>query len=82
MTSFDLWLAGFGLRATALVAVEFGTFLFVLPTLFNLHNDLADAGAAFLALTALIGGLLWGGQLTREFGRLISDNPKKDRDHE
>jgi hypothetical protein len=73
MTSFDLWLTGFCLRAAALVAVELGSFLYVLPTLFNLHSDAADAGAAFLALIAIVGGLLWGAQLTREFRRLITD---------
>lgn len=77
MTSFDLWLTGFGLRVVALVAAELGTFLFVLPTLFNLHSDLADAGAALLALAALVGGFLWGAQLTREGRRLIED---KDHD--
>jgi hypothetical protein len=67
MKSLDLWLAGFGLRCGALLAGELACFLFVVPTFFNLHSDLADFGAAVLALVALAGGLLSGLALTREF---------------
>jgi hypothetical protein len=74
MHPFDWWLVGFGARCCALVAAELGTFLLVVPELFNLHRDAADAAVAFLALVALVGGFLWGAQLTREFHRLLSDD--------
>jgi len=71
MKSLDLWLVGFGLRCGALLVGEIACFLFVVPTLFNLHSDLADAGAAVLALVALVGGFLSGLMLTREFTTLL-----------
>jgi hypothetical protein len=77
MKSLDLWLAGFGLRCGALLAGELACFLFVVPTLFNLHSDLADFGAALIALVALAGGALCGVALTREFHTLLGSS-----DHE
>ena len=77
MKSLDLWLAGFGLRCGALLAGELACFLFVVPTLFNLHSDLADFGAALIALVALAGGTLCGLALTREFHTLLGGS-----DHE
>ena len=77
MKPLDLWLAGFGLRCGALLCAELACFLFVVPTLFDLHSDLADAAAALLAVVALAGGFLWGAALTREFNFLITD-----QDHE
>jgi hypothetical protein len=71
MKSIDLWLVGFGLRCGALLVGEIACFLFVIPTLFNLHSDLADAGAALLAIVALAGGLLSALALTREFNHLL-----------
>jgi len=71
MKSLDLWLVGFGLRCGALLVGEIACFLFVVPTLFNLHTDLADAGAAVLALVALVGGFLSGLMLSREFSSLL-----------
>jgi hypothetical protein len=50
-----------------------GSLLFVVPTLFNLHSDLADAGAAILAIIAIAGGFLWGAALTRELATLLTD---------
>jgi hypothetical protein len=77
MKSFDLWLVSFGLRCCALLVGEVACFMFVVPTLFNLHSDLANAGAAVLAIIALIGGFLSGLALTREFHRLLGSG-----DHE
>jgi hypothetical protein len=77
MKSLDLWLVGFGLRCFALLVGEIACFLFVVPTLFNLHSDLADAGAAVLALVALTGGFLSALALTREFTTLL-----RSSDHE
>lgn len=62
MKSSDLWLVGFGLRCSALLFAEVACFLFVLPTLFNLHSDLANAGAVVVAIVALVGGFLAGGR--------------------
>jgi hypothetical protein len=77
MKSFDLWLVSFGLRCGALLIGEIACFLFVVPTLFNLHSDLADAGAALLAIVALTGGFLSAMTLTREFNLLL-----RSGDHE
>lgn len=66
MKPFDVWLVLFGLRCGALVLGELAAFLFVVPTLFNLHSDLADVGAALIAVVALAGGFLWGAALGRE----------------
>jgi len=77
MKSSDLWLVSFGLRCSALLVAELACFLFVVPTLFNLHRDLADVAAAVLAILALIGGFLSAGALTREFNMLL-----KGRDDE
>ena len=76
MHPFDWWLVGFGARCCALVAGELAAFLFVVPELFNLHRDAADAAAALLAFVALVGGFLWGAQLTREMTTLLSDDEK------
>ena len=77
MKSIDLWLVSFGLRCGALLIGELACFLFVVPTLFNLHSDLADAGAALLALVALAGGFLAAAALTRELNFLF-----RSGDHE
>jgi hypothetical protein len=77
MKPFDLWLAGFGLRCGALLVGEIACFLFVLPTLFNLHSDLADAGAAILAIVALAGGFLSAAALNRELNLIF-----RSGDHE
>lgn len=77
MKSSDLWLVSFGLRCGALLVAELACFLFVVPTLFNLHRDLADVAAAVLAILAVIGGFLSAGALTREFNMLL-----KGRDDE
>ena len=74
MKYFDLWLVSFALRCAALVLVEIGCLLFVIPTLFNLHSDLADAGAAVLALACLVGGFLGGAALTREWRHLLEEH--------
>jgi hypothetical protein len=71
MKSFDLWLVGFGLRCGALLVGEIACFAFVMPTLFNLHSDLADAGAAVLAVVALAGGYLSSASLGREFNLIF-----------
>lgn len=76
MRPLDLWLLGFGLRCGALLLLELATFLFVVPTLFNLHSDLADLGAAAIAIVALIGGPFWGVMLGREFDALTSEKDK------
>ena len=76
MKPFDLWLVGFGLRCGALLLLEIACFLFVIPSLFNLHSDIADAGAAVLALIALVGGFLGGATLTREWQLLLKDGDK------
>lgn len=73
MKPLDLWLAAFGLRCCALVFLELFAFLFAVPTLFNLHTDLADLGAALVGLTAVVGGALWGAALSREFALFIRD---------
>lgn len=82
MKSLDLWLAGFGLRCGALLAGELACFLFVVPTLFNLHSDLADFGAALIALVALAGGFLGGLALTREFHAVFGPSRSGSSDHE
>jgi len=76
MKSSDLWLVSFGLRCSALLVAELGCFLFVVPTLFNLHSDIATATAAFIVVLALVGGFLGGAALTREFNLI------KGEDHE
>ncbi len=73
MKSLDLWLVSFGLRCSALLCMELACFLFVIPTLFNLHSDLADLVAALLAAFAIAAGFLSGAMLTREFQTLFSD---------
>lgn len=73
MRPLDLWLVGFGLRCLALLCAEAACFLFVVPTLFDLHRDAADALAALIALVALAGGSLWGLALSREGHALFSD---------
>ncbi|HEX4738768.1 MAG TPA: hypothetical protein VH331_14515 [Allosphingosinicella sp.] len=77
MKSFDLWLVGFGLRCGALLVGEIACFAFVVPTLFNLHSDLADTGAALLAIVALAGGYLLTASLGREFNLIF-----RSGDHE
>lgn len=73
MTPKDWWIVGFGLRCLTLLAVELAAFLFVVPTLFDLHSDAADAGAALIALVALVGGLVSVTALSRELASLTSD---------
>jgi fluoride ion exporter CrcB/FEX len=73
MTPKDWWIVGFGLRCFTLLAVELGCFLFVVPTLFNLHSDAADAGAAVVALVGLVGGFASVTALSRELASLTSD---------
>ena len=73
MTSSDWWWVGFGLRCLALVIGEIASWLFVVPTLFNLHRDAADAAAALIALAALIGGGLATLALTREARLMLED---------
>ncbi|WP_375394444.1 hypothetical protein [uncultured Sphingomonas sp.] len=73
MQPLDTWLVGFGLRSLALLCLELGCFLFVVPTLFDLHSDLADAAAAILAIAALVGGFVGIVGLTREATALIRD---------
>jgi len=77
MKSFDLWLVSFGLRCGALLVGEIACFAFVVPTLFNLHSDLADAGAALIAIVALAGGYLSVAALDREFNLIF-----RSEDHE
>lgn len=77
MKSLDLWLVSFGLRCCALLFAELACFLFVIPTLFNLHSDIANVGAAILAIVAIVAGFLSGAMLAREFHHLISE---KDHD--
>jgi hypothetical protein len=77
MKSLDLWLVGFGLRCCALLVGEIACFAFVVPTLFNLHSDLADAGAALMAIVALAGGFLSAASLNREFNLVF-----RSGDHE
>ena len=76
MHSLDWWLVGFGLRCGALLVGELAAFLFVVPTLFNLHSDLADAAAALIALVALVGGIIGALALTGEMRALIKDKSK------
>ena len=71
MKSFDLWLVGFGLRCGALLVGVIASFAFVIPTLFNLHSDLADAGAALLAIVAVAGTYLSAASLGREFNLIF-----------
>jgi hypothetical protein len=71
MKSFDLWLVGFGLRCGALLVGEIACFAFVVPTLFNLHSDFADVGAAVLAIVALAAGYLSTASLGREFNLIF-----------
>ncbi|MBO9714383.1 hypothetical protein [Sphingomonas sp.] len=73
MKLLDLWLVGFGLRCGALVFAELAAFAYLIPTLFNLHSDLADVGAALVAMLALAGGFLTGTALTREFANVFRD---------
>ncbi|HEX5184911.1 MAG TPA: hypothetical protein VFW19_17365 [Allosphingosinicella sp.] len=77
MKSFDLWLVGFGLRCGALLVGEIACFAFVVPTLFNLHRDLADIGAALLAIVAIAGGYLFAMSLGRELNLIF-----RSGDHE
>jgi len=77
MKPFDLWLVSFGLRCGALLVGEIACFAFVVPTLFNLHSDLADAGAALVAIVALAGGTLAVASLNREFNLVF-----RSGDHE
>jgi hypothetical protein len=70
MKSSDWWLVSFGLRAFTLAVGELACFLFVIPTLFNLHSDAADAGAAVLALAAVLGGVVSVMGLSRELAAL------------
>jgi hypothetical protein len=77
MKSFDLWLVSFGLRCGALVIGELACFLFVVPTLFNLHRDAADAAAAVMGVVAIAGGFLCAATLTRELNLLL-----RSEDHE
>ena len=77
MKSFDLWLVSFGLRCGALLVGEIACFAFVVPTLFNLHSDLADTGAALIAIVALAGGYLSVASLDREFNLIFRSD-----DHE
>jgi hypothetical protein len=74
MKSSDWWLVGFGLRAFTLAVTELACFLFVIPTLFNLHSDAADAGAAVIALVAIVGGGLSVTSLSRELTALGGKN--------
>jgi hypothetical protein len=71
MKSFDLWLVSFGLRCGALAIGESACFLYVVPTLFDLHRDAADAAAALVAIVALAGGFLAAAALTRELNLLL-----------
>ena len=73
MRSLDVWLVGFALRCGALLLLELTGFLFVVPTLFNLHSDAADVAAAIVAIVALIAGPCWGVALGREFHALVSE---------
>lgn len=73
MQSLDWWLVSFGLRCCALVVVELGSFLFVVPALVNAHSDLALFGAALIALAALFLGFVGIASLSREVQALISD---------
>lgn len=73
MKLLDLWLVGFGLRCAALVFAELMAFAYLIPTLFNLHSDLANVGAALIAIVALAGGFLVGAALNREFATLIKE---------
>jgi hypothetical protein len=77
MKAFDLWLVSFGLRCGALLIGEIACFAFVVPTLFNLHSDLADVGAALAAIVALAGGTLAVASLNREFALIF-----RSEDHE
>jgi hypothetical protein len=71
MKPFDLWLVSFGLRCGALLLGEVACFLYVVPSLFDLHRDAADAAAAAVALVALAGGYLFAVALTRELNLLL-----------
>jgi len=71
MKSFDLWLVSFGLRCGALLFGEVACFLYVVPCLFDLHRDAADAAAALVAIVALAGGSLAVAALTRELNLLL-----------
>ena len=71
MKPFDLWLVSFGLRCGALLLGEVACFFYVVPTLFNLHRDAADAAAAVVAIAALAGGVLAAAALTRELDLLL-----------
>lgn len=72
MKPLDLWLVSFGLRCGALIFCELAAFAYVVPTLFNLHSDLANVGAGLVAIVALAGGFLGATALTREV-RLLAD---------
>jgi hypothetical protein len=71
MKPFDLWLVSFGLRCGALLLGEVACFLYVVPNLFDLHRDAADAAAAAVAIVALAGGYLLAASLTRELNLLL-----------
>ena len=66
MKSSDLWLVGFGLRCCAVLFIELASFAYLIPTLFNLHNDAANVVAALVAVMALGGGYVATVALTRE----------------
>ena len=78
MSSLDVWLVGFGLRSAALLAGELAVFVYVVPTLFNRHSDLADLGAALLALAALVAGFLGVAMLGRE-AQALFDSSSSDK---
>lgn len=73
MRPLDWWLVGFGLRCAVLLVAEVATLLFVVPTLFDLHRDAADAAAALIALVAIGGGVTAVHALTREVLLLLED---------
>ena len=77
MRPLDWWLFGFALRCLVLLVGEIATLLFVVPTLFNLHRDAADAAAALVALAAIVGGAAATMVLTREIRLLF-----EERDHD
>jgi hypothetical protein len=71
MKSLDLWLVSFGLRCGALLLGEVACFFYVVPSLFDLHRDAADAAAALVAVVALAGGFLSAAALHRELNLLL-----------
>ncbi|MFA5963670.1 MAG: hypothetical protein WC804_06600 [Sphingomonas sp.] len=73
MKSSDLWLVGFVLRCCAVLFIELASFAYLIPTLFNLHNDAANVVAALIAVIALGGGYL----ATITLGREIASSSEK-----